>query len=304
MTTALGKNLQAVAASAAGRQGVLWTLEGRGDLNANLVRFGFGRGVGEHVNDEVDVVFVGVSGSGTVVVDGEEFALGPGQLVFVPKGCLRATQSASGEFAYLAIHRRRGPLRVAARASGERHRRTQDHRKEVDCMKRHPSLRKFSDDHHGGLVQARRLRRAAAGEGEPPAEMARAFLRFWEEDTSPHFREEEEVLLAVFARHGGDLGAEPIQEMLADHARIRGLVMGLGEEAESDEVDRETLRKIGEQLDAHIRLEERKVFPLIEGLLPEKALEEVAYRLGVAESSLQSEVWAPTDGDTDGLGRT
>jgi hypothetical protein len=54
-------------------------------------------------------------------------------------------------------------------------------------MKRHPSLRKFSDDHHGGLVQARRLRRVAAGEEGSPAEAARSFLRFWEEDTSPHF---------------------------------------------------------------------------------------------------------------------
>ncbi len=113
MTTALGKNLQAVAASAAGRQGVVWTLEGRGDLNANLVRFEAGEGVGVHLNDEVDVVFVGVSGSGTVAVDGEKFSLEPGRMVFVPKGCLRATRSASGEFAYLTVHRRRGPLRLA-----------------------------------------------------------------------------------------------------------------------------------------------------------------------------------------------
>ncbi len=118
MTTALGKELKAVAASVAGRQGVVWTLEGRGDLNANLVHFGPGRGVGEHVNDEVDVVFVGVSGSGSVVVDGEKFALGPGRMVFVPKGCLRATRSGSDEFAYLTVHQRRGPLRVVARASG------------------------------------------------------------------------------------------------------------------------------------------------------------------------------------------
>ena len=61
-------------------------------------------------------------------------------------------------------------------------------------------------------MQARRLRQAAAGEGEPSAEVARSFLRFWEEDTRPHVRKEEEVLLAVFARHAGDLAAEPIQE--------------------------------------------------------------------------------------------
>lgn len=147
-------------------------------------------------------------------------------------------------------------------------------------MKRHPSLRKLSDDHHGGLVQARRLRLAAAGEGEPPREAARAFLRFWREDTSPHFREEEEVLLAVYARHGGDLEAEPIREMVADHARIRGLMMTLIEEDGLDEVRPDTLRGIGERLEAHIRLEERRVFPLMEATLSEEGLKEVGARIG------------------------
>jgi len=115
--------------------------------------------------------------------------------------------------------------------------------------------------------------------------MARAFLRFWSEDTSPHFREEEEVLLAVFARHGGDLAAEPIHEMVADHARIRGLVMTLIEEDESGEVERETLREVGERLEAHIRLEERRVFPLVEAALPEEALEEIGTRLATGQTS-------------------
>lgn len=149
-------------------------------------------------------------------------------------------------------------------------------------MKRHPSLRKLSDDHHGGLVQARRLRRAADADagGEALAEKAREFLRFWENDTSPHFREEEEVLLAVYARHGGELDEGPVREMVADHARIRGLVAALAEESRSGEVRRETLRGIGESLEAHIRLEERRVFPLVEAALPEEALAEVAERLG------------------------
>jgi mannose-6-phosphate isomerase-like protein (cupin superfamily) len=93
--------------------GTVWTQEGSEDLNANLVRFEAGEGVGTHANYEVDVLLLGVLGSGTVVVDGEEFALGPGRLVFVPKGCLRATRSAPGEeFAYLTVHRRRGPMSV------------------------------------------------------------------------------------------------------------------------------------------------------------------------------------------------
>jgi hypothetical protein len=44
------------AATAAGeRAGVIWTLDASSDLNANLVRFSTRQGVGEHVNDEVEV---------------------------------------------------------------------------------------------------------------------------------------------------------------------------------------------------------------------------------------------------------
>src|SRR5215212_10815350 len=71
-------NLCEIAASAGERTGVIWTLEGSSDLNANLVRFETGRGVGEHVNDEVDVLIVGVSGSGFVGVDGDEHPVSSG----------------------------------------------------------------------------------------------------------------------------------------------------------------------------------------------------------------------------------
>ncbi len=101
------------ATRAGGRHGVVWTLEGSGDLNANLVRFGSGRGVGEHMNDEVEVVFVGVSGSGIVMVDGEEHALSAGKLVFAPRGVRRSTLGVSEDFSYLTVHRRRGPLGIS-----------------------------------------------------------------------------------------------------------------------------------------------------------------------------------------------
>jgi len=91
---------------------VIWALEESGDLNANLVRFDAGGGVEEHVNDEVDVLCVGVAGSGTVRVDGEEHALSAGKLVFVPRGARRSTGASSDGFAYLTVHRRRGPLRI------------------------------------------------------------------------------------------------------------------------------------------------------------------------------------------------
>ncbi len=97
--------------------GTVWTQREGQDLNANLVRFPRGEGVGEHLNDEVDVIFIGVSGSGVVEVDGREHTLGAGVLILAPKGARRATRSASEDFSYLTVHKRRGPVRLRA---GER----------------------------------------------------------------------------------------------------------------------------------------------------------------------------------------
>lgn len=105
-------DLRETAGSAAGREGVAWTLHESDDLNANLVRFEAGGGVGEHVNAEVDVLILGVSGSGLVNVDGEEHSLSSGVMVFVPRGARRSTRATSEGLAYLSVHRRRGPLRI------------------------------------------------------------------------------------------------------------------------------------------------------------------------------------------------
>ena len=96
------------------RTGVIWALEQSGDLNVNLVKFPVGEGVEEHVNEEVDVLFVGVAGSGVVAVDGQEHRLRAGKVAFVPKGARRTTRSGSADFAYLTVHRRRGPLRIGS----------------------------------------------------------------------------------------------------------------------------------------------------------------------------------------------
>src|SRR5829696_59978 len=158
-------------------------------------------------------------------------------------------------------------------------------------MKRAPELRDLSDHHHRGLVQARRLKRAAAGDAaDPPEETAEGFLGFWQEGTTAHFSEEEEVLLPVLARYRENvLGREPVVEMLLQHARIRGLVMGLSDEVKVGDVRPQTLESIGELLEAHIRLEEREVFPTIEEALPEEALREVAARLEAKKSGPHTE---------------
>jgi hemerythrin-like domain-containing protein len=163
-------------------------------------------------------------------------------------------------------------------------------------MQRTPELRTLSEDHHHGLVHARRLRTAAEGDEANAAEpVAKEFLDFWQKETALHFRKEEEVLLPVMARHGGNLSWEPLVGMLEGHARIRGLVMRLSDEVVGGNVRPQTLHEIGEQLEAHIRLEERAVFPLVEESLSEAALTELAARLEVKEAGPRVEPWVPAE---------
>ncbi len=101
------------------------------------------------------------------------------------------------------------------------------------------------------------------------------------------------------ARHGEDLEREPVVRMLAQHARIRGLAMQLSDEIDRGDIRGETLRELGEQLEAHIRLEERVLFPAIEDSLPEEALHEVSSRLAVFDASAPAtpaEPWVPAEG--------
>jgi mannose-6-phosphate isomerase-like protein (cupin superfamily) len=124
-------------------------------------------------------------------------------------------------------------------------------------MKRRQALIPFSQDHHHALVEARRLRRAADRDDDPSAAAA-AFVRFYRTSSVPHFREEEEALfpLVVDVEEARAL----LVEALLDHQRLHALVAAL----EAGRDVRATMRELGERLEAHVRLEERRLFPLID----------------------------------------
>ena len=90
--------------------GVHWTLPVHADLNANLVALEPGHQVGDHRNEAVDVLLVGVDGTGAVTVDGEELALHALVLVHLPKGTNRRIVAGPEGLRYLTVHRQRGPL--------------------------------------------------------------------------------------------------------------------------------------------------------------------------------------------------
>ena len=126
-------------------------------------------------------------------------------------------------------------------------------------MKRHPALIPLSHDHHHALVEARRLRRAADGD-EDPGPVAAAFVEFFAAETVPHFREEEETLFPLVV--DSDEARPLIVEALLDHQRLHALVA----ELQGSTDVRRAMRELGELLEAHVRREERALFPLIERL--------------------------------------
>lgn len=101
-------NLPELARSAPGRKPV-WSHQGA-DLNLNLISCTTGQEIGSHVNTEVDVVLVGIEGTGSVEIDGRSHPFGPGHVFVIPKGSQRAMRCDSGQFAYLTCHQRRGGL--------------------------------------------------------------------------------------------------------------------------------------------------------------------------------------------------
>ena len=100
--------LAAIARMATAR-GAVWTRQTE-DLDVNLLVFPAGEGVAEHVNTEVDVLLVGITGSGVITVDGASRVLHAGHALVVPKGANRGIRSSSHPFAYLSCHCRRGGL--------------------------------------------------------------------------------------------------------------------------------------------------------------------------------------------------
>jgi quercetin dioxygenase-like cupin family protein len=127
-------------------------------------------------------------------------------------------------------------------------------------MNRHPALVPLSHDHHHALVEARRLRRAA---GTPEsAAVATAFVRFFAEETTRHFREEEELLFPLVVDL--DEARELLVQALLEHQRLRALTARLQQIVAAGWETDGIMRELGELLEGHVRLEERRLFPLIE----------------------------------------
>ena len=126
-------------------------------------------------------------------------------------------------------------------------------------MKRSTTLQPLSREHHTALTLAKACERAAQSRDEVlVAETCQRVIRAFSGELEPHFQVEEQSLLPLLR----SMETQPLVERtMADHRQLRAL---------SDELSRndaEALGRFGKCLSAHVRFEERELFPAIETLL-------------------------------------
>lgn len=155
--------------------------------------------------------------------------------------------------------------------------------KEVDPLKRHPSLEAFSRDHNVGLVLGRRLDQAAALGKESRYEAVRTLLQYWHDELEDHFAEEERLLSPLIP------SAEFKRRLAAEHDEISQLIARLA----TGDVEPELVARTGNLLYDHIRWEERALFPAIERSATPLALRDLAEQAARLEARRSDSTWSP-----------
>lgn len=141
--------------------------------------------------------------------------------------------------------------------------------------RRHDALVPLTHDHHHTLAQARRLLDVAKMPDETQRRnLANDFVNFYFGRAIRHFHEEEELFFAPVVDHpeARDLIARAVTE----HLRLHALVRTVKRQLSSGDADGEILTRISKLLTEHVRFEEQELFPLVERLIPEEELQDLA----------------------------
>ena len=130
-------------------------------------------------------------------------------------------------------------------------------------LKRHPALHHLSHDHHHGLLLCWKIRQGFKLDVEP--DRIKTYCEwFWENHLQAHFEEEEKLIFPVLPED------DPmIKQALSEHKRLRKL-FSTWENTEKN------LGQIEEELEKHIRFEERVLFPVIQEKATSAQLEIIA----------------------------
>jgi len=139
-------------------------------------------------------------------------------------------------------------------------------------MKRHESLAPLSREHHGALILAQLIKRNAPVYKNLPTtivDKAAYALQVYKDDLKKHFKKEEEMLKKVSPVHPSI--AKVADEIVSEHQLLKELFLSIKDAADQEAI----LNELGNELDAHIRKEERILFPLIQQHCSEELLQKI-----------------------------
>lgn len=147
-------------------------------------------------------------------------------------------------------------------------------------IKRHPSMVSFSKDHHFGLLLVWKIREGFKKSVEANR-ISNYVEYFFEEDLSQHFNDEEKLLFSQLPADD-----EMRKRAEGEHVAIYSLVKKIT----INKDDSVLLNQLADELEKHIRFEERELFNHIQEILEPALHEEIAKRLS-ANSKAIDEKW-------------
>jgi hemerythrin-like domain-containing protein len=152
----------------------------------------------------------------------------------------------------------------------------------IKPIKRSEHLVELSRDHHDGLLLCWKIRTGFVN-GTEPGRIKTYVLFFFDHALRAHFLEEEEILFGLMPDD------EPMKaEAFAQHAQLYGMVESLRKGLMAPE---NLLPEFADCLSAHIRFEERQLFPWIESHATAGALAEAGRKLAGLHQRKTALIW-------------
>ena len=147
-------------------------------------------------------------------------------------------------------------------------------------LKRHPAIVSFSKDHHFGLLLVWKIRQGL-NKAVDPERISNYVCFFFKEDLKKHFIEEEQLLFCKL----------PVDDILrkqgeAEHQSIYKLVAAI----EKKKNDTALLNQLADELEKHIRFEERELFNHLQNNISAEDLVEIAKRFSNSSKAID-EKW-------------
>ncbi|MEZ4960790.1 MAG: hemerythrin domain-containing protein [Saprospiraceae bacterium] len=148
-------------------------------------------------------------------------------------------------------------------------------------IKRHPGLKELSRDHHHGLLLCWKIRQGLK-KGIAPERIKSYADFFFQHDLENHFQEEEAHVFPLLEKENPQ-----VKKALAHHQSLVKLFTQNPDEADLTA----TLNAIADQLEAHIRFEERELFNEIQQAVPEETLQKLVSKLKTLSEKTEKDNW-------------